>query len=185
MHDSIRLATLEDAGGIQAIYAPFCQESPVSFETVPPTVEDMVVRISSVTATYPWLVATANREIRGYAYAGQHRARAAYRWAVDVAIYLHPDWRGQGLGQLLYTELFTLLRRQGFYKAYAGITLPNPASVALHQSLGFSLVGVFHGAGYKAGAWHDVSWWELALLPETANPADPLPIHRLRETEIE
>ena len=181
MSIKIRFATPADAAAIADIYAPFCgSESVVSFETAPPTAAEMAERIAKTTAQYPWLVAGDATGIRGYVYASRHRERAAYRWAVEVTVYLRPDSRGRGLGAALYGVLFDLLRAQGFHRAYAGIALPNPASVGLHTALGFRRVGVYHGVGYKGGAWRDVSWWELPLQPETATaPAEPKPLAAL------
>ena len=183
MHATIRLATAADAAPIAAIYAPFCgPDSVVSFETAPPTPAEMAARIARTTTAFPWLVAEDASGVRGYVYAGRHRERAAYRWAVDVTAYLRPDSRGQGLGTALYTVLFDVLRAQGYFKAYAGITLPNPASVGLHSALGFKQVGVYHGVGYKAGAWRDVSWWEFPLQPEVPNPPEPGPLPVVLDT---
>ena len=178
----IRLASPDDAGEIQAIYAPFCGDSPVSFEIVPPAVAEMAARIAATTAYYPWLVAESGEGIRGYVYASRYRDRAAYRWAVDTTVYIHAAARGQGVGTALYTALFSLLRAQGMYTAYANITLPNPASIALHRSHGFTPVGVYHHVGYKCGGWHDVSWWEKCLRPPTTPPAETRPIHTLQGT---
>ncbi len=179
----IRLATAADAASVAAIYAPFCgSDSVVSFETTPPTPAEMAGRIANTTVVCPWLVAEDASGIRGYVYAGRHRERAAYRWSVDVTAYLRVDSRGQGLGTALYGVLFELLRMQGFFKAYAGIALPNPASVGLHSSLGFKQVGVYHGVGYKGGAWRDVSWWELELQPDAANPPEPKPLSAILDT---
>jgi phosphinothricin acetyltransferase len=116
----------------------------------------------------PWLVAERDGGVTGYAYASPHRARAAYRWGADVSVYLDERERGRGSGRALYGALLPVLRDLGYTGAYAGITLPNPASVALHESMGFSLVGVYRRVGYKLGGWHDVGWWQLVL-------ADPLP----------
>ncbi len=183
MNTKIRLATAADAAAIAAIYAPFCgPDSVVSFETTPPTPAEMAERIAKTTATWPWLVATDASGIRGYVYAGRHRERAAYRWSVEVTAYLRPDSRGQGLGTALYGALFDLLRAQGYFRAYAGIALPNPASTGMHASLGFRQVGIYHGVGYKAGAWRDVSWWELALQPDAANPPEPKPLSAILDT---
>jgi len=182
MTGMIRLATSEDAAEILAIYAPFCAESPVSFEIIPPSIGEIVHRISATTAHYPWLVFVEDDAIRGYVYASQHRDRAAYRWSVDVTAYIHADSRGQGLGKALYTSLFILLRAQGFYQAIAGITLPNPASVALHIATGFSMIGVYHNIGYKAGSWRDVSWWEKSLQPTSTSPMETRSILELLNT---
>jgi len=158
----LRPATPADAPGILAIYAPIVENTVISFEYEPPSVDEMVHRLE---AYRPWLVAVDNGEIMGYAYASKHRERAAYQWSADVSVYVHELARGQGLGTRLYRELFAVLVGQGYVNAYAGITLPNPASVGLHESLGFRPVGVYEGVGYKFGAWHDVGWWQLLLRP--------------------
>lgn len=183
MDKQIRPAGAGDAAGILAIYAPFCgSDSPVSFEIAPPALEEMAARIAATTEYFPWLVYADGQEVAGYVYATRHAERAAYRWSVNVSAYLHPAYRGRGLGKALYTALFGLLRAQGFYHAYAGITMPNPASVGLHQAMGFTLVGVYHDVGYKSGAWHDVSWWEKLLQPTITPPAEPHSIQELLAT---
>jgi phosphinothricin acetyltransferase len=163
MSRTIRLATEEDAEGIQAIYAPFCRDTPVSFETREPTVAEMRQRIAKTLKSFPWLVCVDAGLILGYAYASPHRERAAYDWSVDVSVYVREGLRRQGLGRALYTSLFGLLRLQGFTNALAGTTLPNPGSVGLHQALGFQPVGVYRNIGFKCGVWHDVAWWQLVL----------------------
>lgn len=163
-----------DAAACAAIYAPFVAHTSVSFEEHPPDAAAMAERMASTTRTHPWIVAEAGGEIVGYAYASSHRVRPAYRWAADVGIYVHADHRGQGVGRALYGVLLDLLGRQGFHTACAGITLPNPASVALHEAVGFEPVGVYRQIGFKAGAWHDVSWWQRRLTePGPQAPAPP------------
>ncbi len=109
----------------------------------------------------------------GYAYASRHRDRAAYRWSVDSAVYVHPGQRKRGVGRALYESLFALLRLQGFYAVHAGITLPNAGSVALHEAVGFRRIGTYAAVGYKLGAWRDVGWWQLELRERTGTPAEP------------
>ena len=174
MNAGIRLARPEDAPAIQAIYAPVVISTPTSFELTPPTVEEMRERIEQKLLTHPWVVYEAQGRVVGSAYASAYRARAAYQWSVEVSVYLHERWRGQGIGRALYTSLFALLRLQGFYSVYAGITLPNPASVALHERMGMRPVGVYHQVGYKLGAWHDVGWWQGVLQPHVQEPTAPL-----------
>lgn len=165
-----------DAGRCAAIYAPYVRDTVISFEEVPPDEPEMRRRIEDLSARYPWLVAEADGRIVGYAYASPHRERAAYRWAVDVAVYLDPDHRARGIGRALYEDLFDRLAAQSLRTAVAGIALPNPASVALHERLGFELVGVYRRIGYKLGAWHDVAWYQRALAPDGgAIPAEPEP----------
>jgi phosphinothricin acetyltransferase len=171
---SIRLAEASDAGQVQAIYAPFCIDSVVSFEETAPSVDEMRQRMSRTLEHLPWLVCVNGQRVLGYAYAGRHRERAAYRWSVEVSAYVAEGERGRGVGKALYAELLRLVRVQGYVNAYAGITLPNPASVRLHEAVGFVPVGVYRSIGYKRGAWHDVGWWQLALRPHPADPAEPL-----------
>lgn len=183
MHTSIRLALPTDAPAIAAIYAPYCESGPVSFETVAPSPEEMAQRIGTIGVQWPWLVLDVGGVVAGYAYATRHRERSAYQWAVDTGVYISSAHRRRGVGRALYTTLFELLRRQGYFKACAGITLPNPASVALHEAVGFKQIGVYRGIGYKLGSWHDVAWYEAELQPEIANPAPPRPISALQESE--
>ncbi len=164
-----------DAAACAAIYAPHVELGPISFEERPPSAAEVAARIEHIVATHPWLVAERGGEVVGYAYACPHRQRPAYRWSVDVSVYVGAGQLGQGVGRALYSELFERLRRQRFRMACAGITLPNPASVALHESLGFRAVGVMREIGWKAGAWRDVGWWQLELAPAGSGPpSEPL-----------
>ena len=126
---------------------------------------------------FPWLIAEANHDIVGYAYASAHRSRPAYRWAVDVSIYIAASHQGQGLGRQLYGQLLPILRKQGFFTAHAGITLPNPGSQALHERFGFRHVGTFFNVGHDQGNWQHVGWWSLELQAPTTStaPAEPKP----------
>lgn len=169
---AIRRATADDAGAIAAIYRPFVESTPISFEIVPPGESDMRRRMTDTTASYPWLVYESDGRVIGYAYASAHAPRAAYRWSVDTAIYVDTERHRRGVGRQLYDALFPLLVAQGFVNAYAGITLPNTASVGLHQAVGFRPVGVYHNVGYKMGAWH-VGWWELTLQAHATVPEEP------------
>lgn len=182
MAAQIRFAGPNDAAGILAIYAPYCDSTCVSFELVAPTVEQMQQRINHVTDGYPWLIGEIDGRIVGYVYASRHRERAAYRWSVDVAVYIAAQQQRRGLGRILYSALFSILRQQGYFKALAGISLPNPASVGLHEGLGFRQAAVFPGVGYKFDRWLDVGWWQLDLQPERPDPADPLPFSSMRDS---
>lgn len=172
MGSTIRLACLEDAAAIQSIYAPIVSETEVSFELEPPSVEEMRRRIETTLLTLPWLVCERDGVI-GYAYAGLFRSRPAYQWSVEVSVYVHAAHRGKGAGRALYASLLECLRVQGYRGALAGIVLPSPASVALHEGMGFRSVGVFHHVGHKLGAWHDVGWWELTLQSLPIPPQRP------------
>lgn len=161
---NIRTATPADAEAITAIYAPIVRDTVISFELEVPGVDEMRARIEKTLQTMPWLVGLdAQGEVNGYVYAGRHRERAAYQWAVDVTAYVREDARGQRVGSQLYERLFELLAGLGYYQAFAGIALPNAASVALHESMGFQPIGVYHEVGFKFGAWHDVGWWQRRL----------------------
>jgi phosphinothricin acetyltransferase len=129
---------------------------------------------------FPWLVCDRGGQVLGYVYGSTHRPRAAYRWSVEVTAYIRDGQRRNGIGRGLYTSLFRLLALQGFYNAYAGITLPNPASVGLHEALGFQAIGVYEAIGFKRGNWHDVGWWQLELQPRSASPAEPRDLHQVR-----
>jgi phosphinothricin acetyltransferase len=186
-----------DAAACAAIYAPYVRDSVVSFEVDTPSEDDFAQRIERITRTHPWLVAVeagggeqedggaVEREgggaVVGFAYASPHKERAAYRWAADVAIYVDVRHRRRGLGRELYGALLPMLVRQGVRVACAGVTLPNEGSVGLHEAFGFTPVGVYRRIGWKAGAWHDVGWWQLELVPvdeDAGSPALPGPPER-------
>jgi L-amino acid N-acyltransferase YncA len=168
----IRAATASDAAGIAGVYAPYVLETAVSFEEVPPTAEEMARRM---TPDLPWLVEADGDEVLGFAFASPHRSRAAYRWAVDVSVYLDASVRRRGLGRGLYAALLPVVTRLGYVRAFAGVTLPNEASVGLHESMGFTAVGVYREVGFKLGSWRDVGWWQLALQSPPQDPAEPRP----------
>lgn len=182
MNPILRLADGRDAGQIRSVYAPFCEGTAVSFEVTAPTTADMQERIRKITAQYPWLVCEIGGQVVGYAYACAHRERAAYRWSVDVAVYIAEGKRRSGIGRALYTSLFKILVLQGYFKAYAGVTLPNPGSVGLHEAVGFKPVGIYRGVGYKSGAWRDVGWWEMSLQPERTEPDEPRSVSVIQQT---
>jgi L-amino acid N-acyltransferase YncA len=168
-----------DAAACAAIYAPSVLDGVASFEVYPPDAKEMGRRIEATSATHPWLVAERDGQVVGYAYASPHRGRAAYRWAAEVAVYVDPGSHRRGVGRELYGALLPLLARQRLHVACAGITLPNPPSVALHEAVGFEPVGVYRKIGFKAGAWQDVGWWQARLLPAEDEPAEPLGPQRL------
>jgi L-amino acid N-acyltransferase YncA len=184
MERRVRFVEERDAEAIRDIYAPFVSGSATSFEIDPPDAPAMEQRIRELRGQYPWLVFENGKQVLGYAYASSHRTRRAYQWCVEVSVYVHAAARQYGVGRALYRALFEILRRQGYVNAYAGITLPNPASMGLHESLGFLPVGVFSRIGFKFGQWHDVAWLQLRLLEASepvANP-DPAPKFFLDET---
>ena len=160
----IRAADPEgDAAACAAIYAPFVTDTAVSFEDAPPSPAAFAERIARLSRTHPYLVADEGGVAVGFAYGSPHRERPSYRWAADVSVYLAEQARGRGIGRALYAALLRQLTDQGMFVACAGITLPNAASVALHESLGFERVGVYRRIGWKAGSWRDVAWYQCPL----------------------
>jgi phosphinothricin acetyltransferase len=177
----IRVAELDDARQVLDIYAPFCTATPVSFETDPPSVEEMRSRIATTLEFFPWLIAEEEGRVLGYAYASRHRERAAYRWSADVSVYVREGARGKGVGRALYTSLFAVLRLQGIFNILAGISLPNASSVALHEAMGLRPLGIYESIGYKCGAWHDVGWWQFAIRSHDGPPDEPLAFPSIRD----
>lgn len=175
----VRLARPGDAAEVARIYAPYVA-TPVSFEKEPPAVEEMARRIAKTLERYPWLVAEREGRTVGYAYAAPHRTRPAYRWSAETSVYVDAEAHRRGVGSALYRPLLAILRLQGQVSAYAGITLPNPASVRLHEAIGFTPVGVYRAVGYKDGAWHAVGWWELQLREPPSSPREPLALAEAR-----
>ena len=170
---TVRTATPADANAITAIYSPIVTNTSISFELVPPSADEMRGRIVKTLQDLPWLVSEdAQGEVNGYVYASKHRERPAYQWSVDVTAYVREDARGLGVGKRLCQALFAELATLGYFQAFAGIALPNDASVALHESVGFEPIGVYRKVGFKLGTWHDVGWWQRELRSPT-EPTDP------------
>ncbi len=167
-HDAEEIRALLD------IYAPYVRHTPVSFAYTVPEEAHFAEHVRQVTEAYPWLVAELDGQPAGYAYAGPHRQRDAYRWSVETSIYIRQDAHRRGLGRALYRPLLALLQAQGMVNAYAGITLPNEKSEAFHQAMGFRPLGVYRHVGYKQGRWYDVLWMSLTLAPLPDHPAAPL-----------
>ena len=180
----IRLASSDDAASIAAIYAPFCETTAVSFEVTAPTAGEMSARIAKIGSHRPWIVLEDKGESIGYAYAAPHHERAAYQWTTSTSVYVDKAHHGRGAGRALYTTLFELLRSLGYFRATAGITLPNAPSVGLHRSFGFTQVGVYRSVGFKLGAWHDVAWFEAEIQPTVRDPAPPRPASTLLGTHV-
>lgn len=180
----LRLADPQaDAEAMAAIYAPHVAAGYASFEAEPPSAGEMGERIAVTLRRTPWLVAHVASEVIGYAYAGPHRARAGYRWSLEVSTYVAEQWHRHGVASALYRALFAILRAQGFVNVYAGIALPNDGSLRLHRSMGMREVGTYHGVGFKDGVWRDVTWLELALQGRPAAPTDPVALPDLLATD--
>ena len=172
---SVRVASPADAESCLRIYSPAVRNTAASFELEPPSLEEMRQRISTILQRFPWLVFGREGEVFGYAYAGEYRKRAAYQWSVEVSVYVDERARRMGTGKALYAELLSILKRLGYFNAYAVITLPNPASVALHEAVGFRYLGTYRNVGFKLGQWHDVGWWDLVIQTHDKSPRPPIP----------
>jgi phosphinothricin acetyltransferase len=172
----LRAARADDSAALAEIYAPYVARSYVSFETDPPDADEMRRRIEAGGGLYAWLVAEVAASVAGYAYACAFRPRAAYRFSVETSVYLRPGIERRGLGTKLYQALLRVAEDQGFTQAVGAISLPNPASVALHERLGFRNAGTYSDVGYKLGRWHDVGLWQRPLAPTANPPAEPRPL---------
>lgn len=175
----IRPARDDDGAAVADIYAPYVRDTAVSFEVESPTAVVMADRINAALDTHPWLVAEREDVVVGFAYAGKHSQRAAYRWTVDVTVYVRDSERRNGVGRRLYQALLAMLRLQGFRSAFAEIVLPNPGSVRLHETMGFRHIGV-----HKLGRWHDIGYWRLGLADGAAPPGEPVPFAAFRHTPV-
>jgi phosphinothricin acetyltransferase len=172
----VRAAAPDDAAAIAAIYAPYVTASVISFETEAPDATEIARRMKEAEGIYPWLVACGEDDmVLGYAYAAAFRTRRAYRFAVETTVYVSGESHRRGVGRTLYAALLPVLEAQGYAQAIAGITLPNPASVALHERFGFRKVGVYEEVGFKQGGWHSVGLWQRALAPLDEAPEEPKP----------
>jgi phosphinothricin acetyltransferase len=172
----IRAASAKDAAAIAEIYRPYVAESSISFETEPPDAMEIARRIAGVGDLYPWLAAEDEGGcLLGYAYASPFRPRAAYRFAVETTVYVRQGAHGRGIGAALYAPLLDTLEGQGFTQAIGAISLPNPASVRLHERLGFRHAGTYAQVGWKLGRWHDVGLWQRRLAAPAEPPEEPLP----------
>ena len=183
MSSIIRLADIRDAATMIEWYGPLIEETAISFETRPLTLEELEDRLRRISVKYPWLVCEIDEALAGFSYAGPHRKRPGYLWSVETSICVSAAFRRRRVGQGLYKSLLALLEVQGFQMAYAGITIPNAGSVALHESVGFEPVGVYRAAGYKLGAWHDVGWWQIRIGDALRkDPTPPLTTDAARES---
>lgn len=167
---NIRLAQAKDTAAIVGIYAPYILNTTTSFEMKVPTITEFQKRIDKVQALTPWLICTIDHVVAAYAYASEHRSRQAYQWTREVSVYVHPDYQKRKIATALYTALIDLLKLQGFSNVLAGITLPNPKSIAFHQNFGFQLIGTYHNTGFKMGQYRDVAWFELFIANKNLAP---------------
>jgi L-amino acid N-acyltransferase YncA len=180
----LRFASVRDDAAIAAIYAPVVATTAISFEVVAPDAAAMRSRIAAQPADKPWVVAEIDDAVAGYAYASSFRGRAAYRFGVEVGVYVAEGARRRGAGAALYRALLALLESQGYRRAFAGIALPNDPSLALHRAAGFTEAGIVHAAGFKFDRWHDVAFYERALAPIGVPARDPRGIDELDASEV-
>lgn len=182
---TLRTARIDDAADILAIYAPYVAETTITFETEVPTLASFEQRIAGIRGSYPYLVAEADGAIAGYAYAHRIGERAAYAWNAELSVYLDPARKGAGLGRMLCTAVLDLLEAQGVRNVFSLITIPNEASIGLHEALGFDPMGVQRQAGFKCGAWHDVAWFQKQIGTFAEKPEPLIPFGELDRATVE
>ena len=170
----IRIARNDDSAAIAEIYAPIVACTHISFELEPPTADEMWSRMAKALEQHVGLVAEDAGHVVGYAYASKHREKPAYKWSTETTIYVRDGVRGKGVGRALYRTLLRILAAQNYRQAYGGIALPNAASIALHEAIGFRHIGTHPEAGYKLGRWHDLGWWSFQLNSGDGEPSPPV-----------
>lgn len=180
----IRPADLADAAAMLEIYAPYVEQTTVSSEYIAPSLEEFRGRIRTFSEKLPWLVCMVDGRVAGYSYASPHRTRAAYQWSVETSIYVSPDFHRHGIARALYSALFELLRMQGYYNIYVGITSPNERSMKFHKAMGFIISGAYQNSMYKFGQWRDVLWMGKQLREHEGEPQPTVPFPALRDTPM-
>ena len=160
---TIRPVTLADAQAIRDIYAPYVENTAITFEYEVPSVQEFQDRITQTTQTHPYFVVEEEGQVLGYAYASSYYNRAAYDWTCELSIYLSQDARGKGVGSKLYDTLEEELTQRGFLRFLACIALPNDPSIAFHEKRGYTQVAHFPKVGYKFDQWHDIIWMQKTL----------------------
>jgi len=174
MTQKIRIAVPEDASGMLKIYAPYINNTSLTFETEVPSIENFAERIKKYLVTWPWIVVEQDDVIVGYAYASQYRERTGYQWSVESSIYISEEFKREGVGKALYKTLFIILKNLGYRNVYAVINLPNEASVHFHEKCGFRYFATYDQVGYKLGQWKDVGWWRYILNEFVDDPIPPM-----------
>ena len=175
----IRTASPEDAPELVSIYAPYVENTSITFEYAVPSTDEFKSRIRHTLENYPYLVAEEDGIIMGYAYVSPFKSRAAYDWSVETSIYIRQDCKRRGIGQTLYSALEKILQKQQVCNICACISYPNPDSIAFHEALGYQTVAHFHASGYKQGAWYDMIWMEKELCPHEVPPMPFIPFPKL------
>ena len=169
----IRQATPEDAEAIINIYAVYIRNTTITFEEEVPTIEEFQKRMEQIQTQFPWLVCEIDGVVAGYAYGSKHAQRAAYRWSADLSVYIDERYHRRHIAAALYAALYAMLRAQGYYTVYAGVSTPNPNSEAFHLAQGFAVVGVYPNVGYKLGKWCTLTWYGLSLREYGGVPREP------------
>ena len=180
---TLRLARPQDSAALLEIYRPYVENTSISFETEPPSVEEFRRRVVDFSAKFPYILAEEDGRVLGYAYAHAFHDRAAYDWTVETSIYVAESARGQQVGRRLYDALLSLLTLQGVRNVCAVITFPNDPSIAFHKAMGFEVGGLFPDFGYKLGAWHAVAYLYKVL--GSGEPAPLIPIGGLDRDTVE
>ncbi|MEP7370050.1 MAG: N-acetyltransferase family protein [Dermatophilaceae bacterium] len=170
---NIRDASEQDGEACATIYAPYVTDTTITFEIDPPLPAEMSTRIATALRTHAWVVMEDVGRVVGYAYGGPFKSRPAYRWSCEVSVYLERGHERNGSGRALYGALFARLAERGYRTAVAGMTLPNAASVGLHQAMGFEPVGTYRRIGWKHEAWHDVAWVQRPIATGQDPPVEP------------
>lgn len=170
----IRPIQSKDTEEVLSIYAPYVQNTSITFDYELPSKAEFIDKIESIRHDYPWLVCLSDNKIVGYAYGSKHRYKTAYKWSVESTIYVAQGFHRLGVARLLYESLFKILKSQGFFNVYAGVTMPNVSSEEFHKSMGFTEIGIFKNIGYKLGKWHDVKWFQFHLAEHIENPKEPV-----------
>ena len=181
---SIRLATPKDGAAILEIYKWYIENTAITFETEVPSVEAFEQRIENTLTRFPWLVCEVDDVIAGYAYASKHRERAAYQWSADLSVYVNEKYHRRHIAKALYMVLEHILKLQGYYTAFAGVTTPNPKSEAFHTAYGFKSIGVFQNVGYKQGQWRGVQWFQYTLSDYVKEPMTPKAFPEVKDAGI-
>ena len=176
---TLRMATVQDAKAVLAIYKPYIDSTAISFETEQPSLQNFEERIANITAVYPYIVCHVNGDMAGYAYARRYGQRTAYQWNAELSVYVRQNFTGRKIGTALYTALFEILELQRVQNVYACITHPNPPSETFHTGLGFSLLGICRMVGYKCNQWQDVAWYEKFIGSHESPPEPLLSVHEL------
>jgi phosphinothricin acetyltransferase len=179
----IRFAdSARDAASIRALYAPYIEKTAVTFEYVVPEPAAFERRVADIAAEFPYLLLEIDGELAGYAYAHRQAERAAFGWNAELSIYLKESFTGRGLGMLLYRLLEELLEMQGYINFYGVITASNAGSIALHERMGYKIIGTHERTGYKFGVWHGVVWMHRRANEDA--PHAIVPAHALDLPEV-